>query len=87
MSAGWRARVYVMPKEEVLDPEGSAIAEALRQLGFSGVGAVRGGRLFDLHITTGNRAGAEALATRAAERLLCNPVVETFTLEVEPEES
>lgn len=83
MSASWVAHVSVLPKAEVLDPQGAAILGALRHLEFARVTAVRGGRLFELHIDTMDRAGAEELARDAARRLLCNPVVETFTIRVE----
>lgn len=79
----WLARVHVLPKEEVLDPQGEAIESALRHLGFETVGSVRSGRLFELHITTRDRAGAEKQADDAARQLLCNTVVETYTVTVE----
>ena len=78
----WLARVYVLPKEEVLDPQGEAIGSALRHLGFETVGSVRSGRLFDLHITAQNRTEAENQADEAARQLLCNTVVETYTVTV-----
>lgn len=80
----WVAHVYVLPKDEVLDPQGEAILGALRHLEFTGVTAVRSGRLFELHIDNDNRAGADEIATDAARRLLSNPVVETFQVTVEP---
>jgi phosphoribosylformylglycinamidine (FGAM) synthase PurS component len=47
------------------------------------VGSVRSGRLFDLHITAQNRTEAEKQADEAARQLLCNTVVETYTVTVE----
>ncbi len=81
----WLARVLVLPKEEVLDPQGEAILGALRHLGFDGVATVRSGRLFELHINTLDRAQAETMADDAARRLLSNTVVETYRVTVEPE--
>jgi len=83
----WLARVYVLPKEEVLDPQGEAILGALRHLDFTGIAAVRSGRLFELHIATSNREDAERIADDAARRLLANTVVETYRCEVMPLEA
>jgi len=80
----WVARVSVLPKAEVLDPQGAAILGALGHLGFGDVTAVRGGRLFHLHITTTDRDEAERIAGDAARRLLANTVVETYEVTVEP---
>ncbi len=83
----WLARVYVLPKEEVLDPQGEAILGALRHLDFTGIAAVRSGRLFELHIATTDREDAERIADDAARRLLANMVVETYRCEVMPLEA
>ncbi len=80
----WLARVLVLPKEEVLDPQGEAILGALQHLGFDSVAAVRSGRLFELHINVPDRAQAEMMADDAARRLLSNTVVETYRVTVEP---
>ena len=81
----WLAQVHVVPKEEVLDPQGEAILGALRHLDFTGVTAVRSGRLFELHIANDTEDGAMETATEAARRLLSNPVVETFRLTIMPD--
>ena len=78
----WLARVFVLPKQEVLDPQGEAILGALRHLDVHGIDAVRSGRLFELSITASGREAAGQLADDAARRLLCNTVVETYRLEL-----
>ncbi len=80
----WLARVYVLPKAEVRDPQGAAILGALRHLGFGAVASVRSGRTFELHITTPDREAAERIAGEAARQLLANTVVETYEVTVEP---
>jgi phosphoribosylformylglycinamidine synthase subunit PurS len=80
----WLARVYVLPKAEVLDPQGEAILGALRHLGFAGVETVRSGRLFELRLAAPDRAAAEAMAREACERLLANTVVESYRFDLEP---
>jgi phosphoribosylformylglycinamidine synthase len=71
-----RVVVEVMPKPEILDPQGKAVARALPRLGFTGVSEVRQGKRFELEID--GEATPEALAQvrRAAETLLSNPVIE-----------
>ena len=72
-----RVVVEVMPKPEILDPQGQAIARALPGLGFTGVGAVRQGKRFEMVIeATEDEALRQAAAM--AETLLANPVIEDF---------
>jgi phosphoribosylformylglycinamidine synthase subunit PurS len=74
-----RVVVDVMPKAEILDPQGQAIERALPNLGFDGVTAVRQGKRFELEFDTeGDPALAEA--RKIAETLLANPVIEDFTV-------
>ena len=80
----WLARVYVLPKAEVLDPQGEAILGALRHLGFAGVDSVRSGRLFELHLMAPDRTAAEAMTREVCERLLANTVVESYRFDLEP---
>ncbi|HWA65561.1 MAG TPA: phosphoribosylformylglycinamidine synthase subunit PurS [Mycobacteriales bacterium] len=75
-----RVVVDVMPKPEILDPQGQAIVRALPGLGFTGVTAVRQGKRFEIDI---DGADAEAVARQAAEQLLANPAIEDFTVRVE----
>jgi phosphoribosylformylglycinamidine synthase subunit PurS len=79
-----RARVHVRLKEGVLDPQGVAIGRALAQLGFGGVGEVRQGKMIELQLDDTDRAEAEAMVRAMCERLLANPVIETYTVAIEP---
>jgi phosphoribosylformylglycinamidine synthase len=76
-----RVVVDVMPKPEILDPQGQAIARALPNLGFDSVTSVRQGKRFEIEVAEG--ADAQDVATRAAEAMLANPVIEDFTVHVE----
>ncbi|WP_322989565.1 phosphoribosylformylglycinamidine synthase subunit PurS [Hoeflea sp.] len=78
-----KARVTVTLKNGVLDPQGKAIEHALGGLGFSGVGQVRQGKVFDVVLETADRAQAEAELKAMGEKLLANTVIEDFTVEVE----
>lgn len=77
------ARVTVTLKNGVLDPQGKAIGHALGSLGFSGVGSVRQGKVFDIVLETSDRKQAEAELKAISEKLLANSVIEDFSVEVE----
>ena len=77
-----RVEVRVMPKAGVLDPQGKAIAQALARLGYGGVGDVRAGKLFRLEVDAKEPAAAREAASRMAETLLSNPVIEDYEVEV-----
>jgi phosphoribosylformylglycinamidine synthase len=77
-----KARVYVMPKAGVLDPQGKAIGHALEGLGFAGVGEVRAGKVIELDLAETDPAKAKAVAEDMARRLLANTVIESFRVEV-----
>ena len=67
-----KARVTVTLKNGVLDPQGKAIEGALGTLGFSGVGHVRQGKVFDIELDHDDRARAETELKAMAEKLLAN---------------
>ena len=77
-----KARVTVTLKNGVLDPQGKAIEGALGALGFSGDGAVRQGKVFDLELDTADKAKAEKDLTAMCEKLLANTVIENYTISV-----
>jgi len=77
-----KAVVTVMPKDGVLDPQGKAIARALASLGFSGVGEVRAGKVIELELAASEPARARAEAEEMARKLLANPVIERFEVEL-----
>ena len=77
-----KARVTVTLKNGVLDPQGKAIEGALGALGFSGVGAVRQGKVFDLELATADKAKAEEELKAMCEKLLANTVIENYIISV-----
>jgi phosphoribosylformylglycinamidine synthase len=79
-----KAQVTVRLKSGILDPQGKAIEGALKSLGIAGVDSVRQGKIFDIEISDGDRAGAEARLKQAAEKLLANTVIENYRVEVLP---
>ncbi len=77
-----KAVVTVMLKDGVLDPQGRAIAQALKNLGFLDVGDVRAGKVIELELDAADAATARARAEEMARKLLANQVIERFSVEV-----
>ncbi len=75
-----KARVHVMLKEGVLDPQGEAVRHALGALGFGGVSAVRQGKVIEIDLDETDRAKAEATVTEMCEKLLANTVTERYSV-------
>lgn len=76
-----RVVVDVMPKPEILDPQGQAVAGACERLGFSGVTRIRQGKRFEVEVEAADEATL-AEVRRMAETLLSNPVIEDYELRV-----
>jgi phosphoribosylformylglycinamidine synthase len=71
-----------MLKEGVLDPQGKAIGHALSNLGFTGVGEVRAGKVIELDINESNAEKAKETAKQMAQKLLANQVIEDYRVTV-----
>jgi phosphoribosylformylglycinamidine synthase len=78
-----RVVVDVMPKPEILDPQGKAVHGALPRLGFTGVSEVRQGKRFELQVDGEVTDAVLAQVDEMAEKLLSNPVIENYTVRVE----
>ena len=77
-----KARVHVMLKPGVLDPQGKAIAHALGSLGFSGVNEVRQGKVIDLDLAETDAARARETVETMCRQLLANTVIESYQIEL-----
>ena len=77
-----KATILVRPKAGILDPQGEAVESSLRQLGFP-VGDARVGRVIDLDVEASNADDARAQVERMCERLLANPLIESYEIELE----
>ena len=82
MNAPLKARVTIMLKDGVLDPQGAAIRHALGGLGFQGVSGVRQGKVIELDLTSGDAEAAKAEVARMCEGLLANTVIEKYAVEI-----
>lgn len=74
-----KARVHVMLKNGVLDPQGEAVRHALGALGFDQVQGVRQGKVIELELAEG---ASEADVTEMCEKLLANTVIESYSFEI-----
>jgi phosphoribosylformylglycinamidine synthase len=77
------ARVYVTLKPTVNDPQGRTILGGLKSLGFDGAEDVRAGKYLEIKLDAGARSEAEALVDEMCQRLLANPVIESYRYDVE----
>lgn len=84
---GTTGRVTVRLKPGVLDVEGKAISQALARLGFEGIEGLRVGKVYEVALGDVEPDAARARLEAMARRLLANPVMETFTVEVFPAEA
>ncbi len=74
-----KARVTVMLKNGVLDPQGEAVRHALGALGFEGVEGVRQGKVIELDLAAGT---TEDTVVQMCEKLLANTVIESYAVEM-----
>ena len=77
-----KARIHITLKAGVLDPQGKAIGNALKGLGFAGVGEVRQGKLIELDLAETDPVMARARVEEMCRQLLANPVIENYTIEI-----
>ena len=78
-----RARVFVTLKPSVFDPQGQTIADALHSMGYAGIGDVRQGKFFELDVDAASAEQARALVAEVADKVLANPVIESYRVEIE----
>ncbi|MBS1645097.1 MAG: phosphoribosylformylglycinamidine synthase subunit PurS [Bacteroidetes bacterium] len=76
------ANITVMPLKELLDPQGKAVSGSLHNLGITGIQDVRIGKHIILQIEAPDEATAQALAQESCKKLLANPVMESFSIQL-----
>ena len=81
----YSARIYVTLKESVLDPQGKTIKSALEHLDFQHVDDVRVGKFFVVRLSVSSEDKARAEIDKMCKKLLVNPVIETYSFEIEKE--
>jgi phosphoribosylformylglycinamidine synthase len=80
----FQASVKVMLKPSVLDPQGATLERALKSMGHHNVDSIRVGKLIELRLDCAGRAEAEAAVNAWADQLLANPVMELYSVKLEP---
>ncbi|MDP6579419.1 MAG: phosphoribosylformylglycinamidine synthase subunit PurS [Vicinamibacterales bacterium] len=80
-----KTRVFVTLKPSVFDPQGKTIVDALGSMGYAGVRDVRQGKYFELDVDAGTADEARSLVSEVADKLLANPVIESYRVEVDGE--
>lgn len=78
-----KARIHVTLKNGVLDPQGKAIENALKALGFDNVAGVRQGKFLEVDLTPGDAGAAKAQVDDMCQKLLANTVIEDYDIEIE----
>ena len=78
----YTAEIKVMPLKELLDPQGKAVLSGLDNLGLKNIGDVRIGKHIVLQIDTDSKERALTIAEGAAKKLLANPVMEEYTIQI-----
>ncbi|PKQ28766.1 MAG: phosphoribosylformylglycinamidine synthase [Candidatus Anoxymicrobium japonicum] len=77
------ARVYITLKEGILDPQGKIVLRALKSLGYDEVLDLRVGKYMELEMTGDDKDALEKRLGEMSERLLANPIIENYRMEVE----
>jgi phosphoribosylformylglycinamidine synthase len=77
-----KARIIVMPKPTVLDPQGKTVKHALESMRFTGIKDVRIGKFIEVELAGRNKAALKKKIDDACHRLLSNPVIEEYTFEI-----
>lgn len=85
MTDMYKATVNVTLRPSILDPQGKATQRALHDLGAASVSSVRIGKYIELTIDARTEAEAREVATKACQQLLANPVMEDFSVSVQPQ--
>ena len=77
------AKIYITLKKDVLDPQGSVIANSLKSLGFNNIEDVRQGKFIEIKLASENKEAANKQINEMCEKLLANLVIEDYTVEID----
>ena len=77
------AKIYITLKKDVLDPQGSVIANSLKSLGFNNIEDVRQGKLIEVKLNAENKEMANKQLKEMCEKLLANLVIEDYKVEID----
>jgi len=77
------AKIYITLKKDVLDPQGSVIANSLKSLGFNNIEDVRQGKYIEIKLDSENKESANKQINEMCEKLLANLVIEDYKVEID----
>jgi phosphoribosylformylglycinamidine synthase len=77
-----KAKIIVMPKRAVLDPQGKTVKHALESMSFTGIKDVRVGKFIEVELTGRNKAALKKKMDAACHKLLSNPVIEDYEITI-----
>lgn len=80
----FKATIEIMPREEILDPQGKATLQGLHNLGYQHFDHVRIGKRIEMEVEAADAATAQSVVAEACKKLLANTVIEQFSFEVVP---
>ena len=78
-----KAKIVVMPKKAVLDPQGKTVQNALTHMGYTGIGSVHVGKYLEIELTGADKEAARKQIDAACHKILSNPVIEDYRFEIE----
>jgi len=78
-----KAKIIVMPKKAVVDPQGKTVQSALAHMGYQGIGAVHVGKYLEIELNGTDKETARKQMDDACHRFLSNPVIEDYRFEIE----
>jgi phosphoribosylformylglycinamidine synthase len=78
-----KAKIVVMPKKAVLDPQGKTVQNALAHMGYTGIGAVHVGKYLEIELAGADKEAARRQIDEACHKILSNPVIEDYRFEIE----
>ena len=79
----FNATIHIMPRKEILDPQGKATLLGLHNLGYGQVSHVRIGKQIEIQLEADTLSAAETLVEETCKKLLANPVIEQYTFNLE----
>jgi phosphoribosylformylglycinamidine synthase PurS subunit len=82
MDGGMKAKIIVRLKQTVHDPQGEAIWQTLQHMGYSRIGSVRQGKVFDIEMENASASETNKLLEEIARRVLANPIIEEYVIEL-----
>jgi phosphoribosylformylglycinamidine synthase len=78
-----KAKIVILPKKAVLDPQGKTVQGALKHMGYSGIGAVHVGKYLEIELEGNDVELAKRQLNEACHKILSNPVIEDYRFEIE----